>query len=119
MKIHAKSSVGLLLLCFAGAILAQESNKTQKFVGRVTEVSAESITVSRDNSMTFVVDSSTKVIGEGAGTKTRAMKAEGKSPTIVDLVEKRDSVIVKYVDAGEGKLRAVEVKISMKFTKKQ
>ncbi len=118
MKIHGKLSL-VLLVCFAGAILAQESKKTQKYIGRVTEVSQDSITVSRDNSMTFVVDSSTKVIGEGVGTKTRAMKADGKSPTIGDLVEKRDSVIVKYEDLGEGKFRAVEVKISMKFTKTQ
>lgn len=118
MKTYGKLAL-VLLFCFAGTILAQGSKKTQKFTGRVTEVAPDSITVSRDDSLTFVVDESTKVIGEGAGTKTRAMKAEGKSPTIGDLVQKRDSVIVKYEDLGDGKLRATEVKISMKFTKEK
>jgi hypothetical protein len=98
---------------------AQQSPKTMKFTGRVTAVASDSITVTRDTSLTFVVDESTKVVGEGVGSKTRAMKADGKSPTIMDLVEKRDSVNVKYEELGDGKLRAAEVKISVKFTPKQ
>ncbi len=118
MKVHGKLAL-VFLLCFAWGIEAQETKKTMKFVGRVTAVEKDSLTVSRDTSLTFVVDESTKVVGEGVGTKTKAMKADGQSPTIADLVHEKDSVVVKYKDMSDGKLRAEEVRISMKFTKKQ
>lgn len=117
MRVYARLTL-IALFGFAAAIPAQESKKTMKYTGRVTAVAPDSLTVSRDDSLTFVVDESTKVIGEGVGTITRAMKADGKSPTIGDLVEERDSVIVKYRDLGDGKLHAQEVKISIKFRKK-
>lgn len=109
-----------LLFCVAGTLLAQQSGKTMRAVGRVTAVAQDSITVRPGaTTLTFAVDASTKVIGKGVGTKTRAMKAQGKSPTITDLVDEYDSVTVAYRDLGEGKLHAAEVKINVKSFKKQ
>ena len=61
--------------------------------------------------MTLTVDRDTQVVGKGLGTKTRALKEEGRSPAINDLVNPSDSVVVTYVDAGAGQLRATEVNV--------
>jgi hypothetical protein len=63
--------------------------------------------------MTFVIDSATKVIGKGVGTKTRALKAANKPVAITELVDELDSVAVKYQDVS-GRLHAREVDIKVK-----
>ena len=114
MKIHLTIAL-LLVFCYSSATVAQQSTKPMRAAGRVDSVTQDSLTIVAGNQdkMSFVIDSATKVIGRGLGTKTRTLKAEGKAPTIVELVKPSDSVVVTYVDAGAGKLRASEVNVRL------
>ena len=100
---------------FVPATYAQSgSAKTLKANGRVIAITADSITIRPGmETMTFVVDKDTKVIGKGVGTKTRALTTANKPVTITELVEEVDSVVVKYQDLS-GKLHAREVDIKVK-----
>jgi len=102
-----------VLLCVASPVLAQASKKPQRAAGRVDGVTQQSITIvlAGSEKMTLAVDRETQVVGKGLGTKTRALKEEGKAPAINDLVNPSDSVVVTYVDAGAGQLKATEVNV--------
>jgi hypothetical protein len=84
--------------------------------GVVGTVAADSITVKGEKEWTFKVDSKTVVIGTGVGTLTKKMKAEGKAPTITDLVGVGDTVIVSFKEAG-GAMQAHEIRIATKAAK--
>src|SRR5262245_25044466 len=95
MKIGGVLSLALMLSVLA--IPAGAQNKVLHGYGRVTAVAADSFTLqSGSATMTFAVDSATKVEGKGVGTKTRAMKADKKSPQLTDLVNASDAVQVEY-----------------------
>jgi hypothetical protein len=68
--------------------------------------------------MRFVADASTKVVGKGVGTKARAMKPEGKSPAITDLVDVFDNISVTYREMN-GRLHAEEILINAKTARKK
>lgn len=109
----------VLLFYTAGTATAQPSKKTLRSTGRVVTVTQDSLTIKPGNTnLTFAVDSTTKVVGKGIGTKTEALKAANKSPQITDLVEQHDNVTVEYQDMGDGKLRANRIDIRVKGTKK-
>ena len=82
--------------------------------GTVESVSGKLLTISGSggatSKQTFVVDSSTKVVGVGAGTATAA--AGGKI-AITDLVGKGDRVTVTYRKMGDA-LQATEVLVRTK-----
>jgi hypothetical protein len=46
--------------------------------------------------MKLVVDSKTRVVGTGVGTKTAKMKEEKKSPQITDFLKAGDEVSATY-----------------------
>lgn len=104
-----------MVIYLAGLAFAQEPAKTLRSVGRVIAVTQDSLTIQpgHDN-LVFSVDRATKIVGKGVGTRVQALKKDGRAPAITDLVDKFDSVTVKYVDAGGGKLRAIEVNIKVK-----
>jgi len=69
-----------------------------------------------DKESTFVVDSKTTVVGTGMSTINRKFAAEGKSPTITDLLGAGDQVIVYFKEAG-GAMRASEIRVMTKAAK--
>lgn len=108
-------SIMLLLVSsctFASGASAQSTGKMLKTYGRVTAITAESLTIRPGNeTMTFVIDGSTKVKGKGVGTKTRALQAAKKPVVITELVEELDSVTVRYQDvSGKFHVREVDIK---------
>ena len=85
--------------------------------GTITALANDSISVkAADKVSTFVVDSKTTVVGTGMGTITAKFKAEGKSPTITDLLGAGDQVIVYFKEAG-GAMRASEIRVMTKAAK--
>jgi hypothetical protein len=84
--------------------------------GTVKSVSATSLSISGSSGggatfeQTFTIDSKTKVIGRGAGTKSAAA---GGKVAITDLVSTGDKVSVSFHDMG-GTLHASEVRVTAK-----
>jgi hypothetical protein len=85
--------------------------------GSLLVVANDSITVKgADKEWKFVVDTKTSVVGTGMGTINRKFKAEGKAPTMTDLLGAGDQVIVYFKEAG-GVARASEVRVMTKAAK--
>jgi hypothetical protein len=79
--------------------------------GTVKSVSATSLTVSSaGKDMTFTIDSSTKFVGKGLGTKSAA---KGGKMTASDAVAANDTVSVSYHDMG-GTMHAASVTVKAK-----
>ena len=95
---------------------AASSQKTLRVSGVVTDVSGASLGVKTSSAeMTFAIDSETKVIGRGAGTKSREKKAAGEKTVITDFVSKGDRVQITYHDMGTTK-HATTVRVTSKGT---
>jgi hypothetical protein len=77
----------------------------------VTAIGADSVTVKvREADMKFSVDDKTMVEAVGAGTKSRAAEAAGKSgPKLSEVVKPGQAVEVSYHDVG-GKLHAARIR---------
>ena len=74
--------VVLLAMTVATAATAEKSKMTQ---GKVTAVTADSITISTGaESMTFAADAETTVKGKGLGTKANEKAAKGEKMTLTD-----------------------------------
>ena len=107
----------LIVLAYHTALGAQ-SGATQNATGRVTAVTAESVTIQTSKeTLALAVDSATKVIGKGVGTLTAQLKAQGRSAVVTDLVHQYDSVRVKYTTAERGP-RATEIRIVVPAARK-
>lgn len=103
-------SGGLMLLFFAGLVLAQA--KTKDASGTVKSVAAASLTITDDakKDWTFVVDKETSVTAKGASHKMREAEGANKATQITDFVMEKQSVSVKYEEK-DGKLYAREVRV--------
>jgi hypothetical protein len=103
-----------LALCAAPAGAQTKSkSKAMNAAGTVKSVSGSSLVVSAagGKDMTFAVDSSTKFVGKGLGTKARA-----GSLTATDAVHEGDHVSVSYHDMG-GTMHAATVRVTSTATK--
>lgn len=105
------ASMGALVLAVVFASSSANVQAADKTVsGTVAAVSPDSLTINaRDEVVKLVVDSKTSVIGVGVGTKTAKMKADKKSPQIIDLVNTGDQVSAKFDDSSK---HASEVRIT-------
>jgi len=83
---------------------AEKPAKTLTTTGKVAAVAADSLTVTASSGdMTFTIDSKTKIVGKGIGTKSGALKTDGKSTPATEFVHVGDRVTVKYHDMGATK----------------
>ncbi len=90
---------------------------TKKAEGVVSEVSGTSLSIkSNTETITFIVDAKTKVIGHGLGTKAAEAKSEGaKGLKLTEAVANGDTVIVTYKEMGDMK-HATTVSVTKKGT---
>ena len=92
----------------SGGVPAKTSN------GSVTTVSPTSLTISGSSgggstfTQTYVIDSKTRVVGKGIGTK--AAPKGGKAP-VTDLIHNGDTVSVSYSEQGTS-LHADEIRVT-------
>jgi hypothetical protein len=94
-----------------------EEPKASTASGTVTAVSGTSLSIKTGSGeTTFTVDSSTKVVGTGLGTKAREEAAAGKKTVITDFVKVGDTVNVSYHEMAGAK-QAAEVHVTRKAMK--
>jgi hypothetical protein len=108
---------GLCAVAQPVALHAQAKAKAMTASGTVKSVSATALTVtSGGKDMNFTIDSSTKFVGKGLGTKSQA---KGGKMTATDAVAANDMVSVTYHDMG-GMMHAASVRVTAKgsMTKK-
>ncbi len=111
--LHAARIRRVLSAGSGGGTTSDAKPQTQTANGRVEEVSMSSLTISgssgRDASFrqTFTIDSSTRVVGEGAGT---AAAAKGGKLVVTDYLAKGDQVTVTYHTTG-ATLHAAEIRV--------
>ena len=93
---------------------AKAASPRMSATGVVTSVSDGSLVIesSGRKSLTFKVDNATRVLKQGASTKTRERKAAGAPGLVIaDVVHPGDRVTVRYERAGAA-FRASEVRVA-------
>ncbi len=110
MRRWIAASMGALVLAAVFASSPANLQAAEKTVsGKVAAVSPDAITINaRDEVVKLVVDTKTKVVGTGVGTKEAKLKEEKKSPQIIDFLKAGDEVSAKYDDTSK---HATEVRL--------
>jgi hypothetical protein len=123
VEVHYKEAAGVLTATDVHSGLtptesaAPEPTAGGSTRGTITAIGAASVTVkAADKDWVFAVDPQTTVRGQGLGTITQKFKAEGKMPTVGDLVAVNDEVVVYFKDAASAK-RATEIRVLRKALK--
>jgi len=106
------AAFGLSMAALPVGLQAQGKAKSMSASGTVKAVTGTSLTVTAagGKEMTFTIDSTTKFVGKGLGTKAKAGKL-----TATDAVGMNDRVSVTYHDMG-GTLHAASVRVNSKGT---
>jgi hypothetical protein len=81
---------------------AAKAEPTKTATGTITAISGSSVTLkTATGEMTFNIDSKTRVIEPGGGTKNRAAQAEGKAGAAAsELLKTGENVELKYHETG-------------------
>jgi hypothetical protein len=102
--------MGVLLLAAPGFAQAKKSegksasaSKSETAKGKVTAVTADSLTVKGTAEWTFTVDKATTVVAKGGSHKMASLSADKKPSVITEFVKAGDDVTVKYHDMGATK----------------
>ena len=105
--------VGVALFTLTGvAATAGAASKTVQ--GKVTAVDADSVTIAQGSApMTFVVDTTTKVVGKGLTTKTNEKAEKGEKLNLKEAVGTDDRVAITYTEM-DGKNHASMIKVTQK-----
>ena len=99
----------LLLAAFASVTRGPAGGGARPSVEKSRRSAPDSITINaRDEVVKLVVDTKTKVVGTGVGTKEAKLKEEKKSPQIIDFLKAGDEVSAKYDDTSK---HATEVRL--------
>jgi hypothetical protein len=106
MTLRILGTLALAVALGVGVSAAQKaaSPKTMSVTGIVTSVTPSSLAIEGKAKapMTFVVDSSTKVLARGATKKTKEKKEAGAAGlAITDVVKSGNQVTIKYTKTGE------------------
>ena len=97
---------------------AEEKPKSMTASGTVTAMTGSSLTVkTAGGDSTFSIDTNTKIVGTGLGTKTKEAAAAGKKQVLADVIGVGDSVSLTYHDVAGAK-HASEVRLRQKATVK-
>jgi len=119
MNTIVRLGVTLLLTGTLGVALSAQKPKAMMVQGKVTAVTNESLTISHGtDTMTFAVDSATKLVGKGIGTMANEKKAKNEALTIADGVATDDVVKVTYHEM-DGKMHAAQITVVQKNLKSQ
>jgi hypothetical protein len=87
-----------------GGDKAAAASKTLTAAGKVSAVTADSVTVKgKDGEWKFDVDKATTVVAKGASHKMASLGADKKPSTVTEYVSVGDDVSVKYHDMGASK----------------
>lgn len=85
--------------------------------GLVTTIGPSTVTIkTTEKDWTFAVDPKTVIVGQGLGKLTAKFEQEGKKPTVGDLLNVNDEVVVYFKDAAAAKL-ATEIRVLFKAMK--
>lgn len=96
---------------------AEEKPKSMTASGTVTSMTGSSLTVKTSaGESTFAVDSKTKIVGTGLGTKATEAAAAGKKQVLGDTVGVGDAVSITYHEVAGAK-QASEVRVRTKAAK--
>jgi hypothetical protein len=88
--------------------------KASTVQGKVTAATGDSLTIAKGSeSMTFVVDNTTRIVSKGLTTKTNEKAAAGQKLTLSDAVANGDMVRVTYHDTN-GKMHAGTIRVIQK-----
>ena len=105
-------TASVVVLAVVGSYASRAVAADAKIVrGTVTAVATDSVAIAAGSQpMTFRVDSGTHVEAAGAGTKSRAAQAEGKSGAkLTDLIRTGQSVEIAYAP-GNGGMHATSIR---------
>jgi hypothetical protein len=105
-------TVSVVVLVLVGSYASRAFAAESKVVrGTITAVAANSVSITAGTQpMNFSVDASTHVEAAGAGTKSRAAQAAGKSGVkLTELIQPGQSVEVSYSDSN-GALHATSIR---------
>jgi hypothetical protein len=108
-RLIAASAAAVLVVGMLATSSVNVAAADKTVMGTVTALSTDSITIkTKDTETKLAVDSKTKVIGTGIGTKSAQMKEEKKPTQITDLLKVGDLVSATY---DEGTTHATEVRL--------
>ena len=98
------------ILVFAWLVVPTLAQSSKSARGTVTAMAGDTVTVKAGTQeLKFTVDATTRVIGEGAGTASRAAEAKGAAgPKLAEVLKVGDAVEVSYRETG-GTMHATTV----------
>jgi hypothetical protein len=123
-EVTYKEAAGIMTATFVRAGLPLVEGKAPEaeaphgsVKGTISAITGSSISVNTgDKVETFVVDSKTSILGQGLGTITKKFQAEGKAPTVTDLLKVNDQVVVSFKEEAGAK-KAGEIRVTQKALK--